>query len=340
MVEPTDAKPAVRRHALRAGADGAGLRRWLAGSARVRIRLPVARLDECHRVSPERSARRTTALQGHGRSTSDRRTRTSNQRAVDDARRITAQEEAVERLEKSVQAYQAEREKLAAAFDALKRQVRLAVNASPADLAACDRIAGGVREGPSRLELRRPRRTLSCSADRLFEPGPTGSTPRRSRAEDAREAARAAVAKTSPIEVAAYSGPPSPVQKAGSAGDVPESATGNGRPTRGGKARFLAAAPAARVRDAGRRRRPGPNGVRLVPASTEPDAASATEPVSELPPPRQDPGEVPDRRIEIRLPPEFRARPSDPSRENGSNRTGAGRDAESPRSGPGGPRRP
>ena len=51
-------------------------------------------------------------------------------RAVDDARRIAMQDEAIERFERSLTAYQTDRENFERAFAALKQQVQLAAEAS------------------------------------------------------------------------------------------------------------------------------------------------------------------------------------------------------------------
>jgi outer membrane protein OmpA-like peptidoglycan-associated protein len=229
-----------------------------------------------------------------------------NQRAVVDAKRITAQQEAVEQLEESVHGYQAEREKMAAAYDALERQVRLAVNAVPETSARGQALDAFVKTHPG-WTFDASKRTVIASTDRLFE---TGRDLLTDDAETALKALAKQLADTGahapPIEIAVFSDPPSLVQKAGyEPGAAEDSPKGADSPdSAGAKARFLAAARAARLRErlisaAGLE----PARVRLVSASTEPDSDS--EPVSELPPPKDDPGEVPDRRIEIRLPREF-----------------------------------
>lgn len=90
--------------------------------------VPRSKLDECHQLSQTLRSENgrlkdvTVALRSQNQDLSER--------AVDDSRRLSAQDEALERLEKSVIAYQAERDTLAAAFNDLKRQVRLSVNPS------------------------------------------------------------------------------------------------------------------------------------------------------------------------------------------------------------------
>jgi hypothetical protein len=79
--------------------------------------VPRARMDECQRLTQtlrSENARlkdRVLTLQGQNRDYADR--------AVDDARRLAIQDEALERLEHSVQAYQDERARLEAAYKQL-----------------------------------------------------------------------------------------------------------------------------------------------------------------------------------------------------------------------------
>jgi hypothetical protein len=76
--------------------------------------VPRTRMDECQRLSQAlrgdnaRLKDRAVALQGQNRDYAER--------AVDDARRLAIQDEAIERLEHSVQAYQDERTRLEAAY--------------------------------------------------------------------------------------------------------------------------------------------------------------------------------------------------------------------------------
>jgi chemotaxis protein MotB len=84
--------------------------------------VPRSRLDECHRVT------QTLRADNHRLEDVAHDLRAQNQdltqRAVDDARRIALQEEAVERLEKSVLGYQADRERITRELDVLSGQVR------------------------------------------------------------------------------------------------------------------------------------------------------------------------------------------------------------------------
>jgi len=79
--------------------------------------VPRQQMDECQRISQtlrSENARlkdQVLALQGHNRDFADR--------AVDDARRLAIQDDAIERLEHSVQAYQDERARLEAAYEQL-----------------------------------------------------------------------------------------------------------------------------------------------------------------------------------------------------------------------------
>ena len=79
--------------------------------------VPRSRMDECQRLTQTlrsenaRMKDRVLALQGQNRDYAER--------AVDDAKRLAVQDEAIERLEHSVQAYQDERTRLEAAYQQL-----------------------------------------------------------------------------------------------------------------------------------------------------------------------------------------------------------------------------
>ena len=79
--------------------------------------VPRSRMDECQKLTQSlradnaRLKDRVLALQGQNRDYAER--------AVDDARRLAVQDEAIERLEHSVQAYQDERTRLEAAYKQL-----------------------------------------------------------------------------------------------------------------------------------------------------------------------------------------------------------------------------
>ncbi len=91
--------------------------------------LPAARVDDYRKrvqaLQAENSELRTVVLnlrsQNHDMA----------QRAVDDARRLRAQDEAIRRLEQSVAVYQEEREQWAAQLEQIKSQVRMAAMAPP-----------------------------------------------------------------------------------------------------------------------------------------------------------------------------------------------------------------
>ena len=163
------------------------------------------------------------------------------QRAVDDSRKITVQDEAVERLEKSVQAYQAERDKLAAAFETIKRQVQL--SASPQPSAALGERLKSFATAHAGWAFEAKDGVLSVPADRLFEP----ATPRLKDGAGADLKALAGILKGlvsdgQTLEVVGRDGQ-------GETGDVRKTALdGDRSPTAPG--RFLATARAARVREA------------------------------------------------------------------------------------------
>jgi hypothetical protein len=79
--------------------------------------VPRSRMDECQQLTQTlrsenaRMKDRVLALQGQNRDYAER--------AVDDAKRLAIQDEAIERLEHSVQAYQDERTRLEAAYQQL-----------------------------------------------------------------------------------------------------------------------------------------------------------------------------------------------------------------------------
>jgi hypothetical protein len=112
----------------RLGAKGGSARNWLrpirrlvpvltlAAAAGCTI-VPRSQFDECKQLARtlrSENARlkdQVLALQSQNRDYADR--------AVDDSRRLTAQDEAIERLEGSVQAYQKDRDRLEAAYKQL-----------------------------------------------------------------------------------------------------------------------------------------------------------------------------------------------------------------------------
>ena len=107
------AKPAWTRAFLGLTAPWA-----LAGCALV----PRSQLDECHRLARSQEVENARlkdsvlTLRGENRDLS--------RRAIDDAQRLAALEEANQALERSVVAYQQDRDRLAAGYDRLKSQLQ------------------------------------------------------------------------------------------------------------------------------------------------------------------------------------------------------------------------
>lgn len=193
------------------------------------------KLDDCHHVSQtlrsENSRLKDVAL--------DLRAQTQDlsQRAEDDGRKITEQEEAVARLESSVHAYQAEREQMAAALEAVKRQVRIAASpheaANPARLKAFALAHPGWTFDDARLALAAPATQLfESQADQLR---PEAAETLKTLGEEF--SGPGADALVLEVAAPALEG----VEKAGYEPKADGNANANGR--------FLAAARAARVRD-------------------------------------------------------------------------------------------
>lgn len=134
--------------------------------------VPKERLEECHRLSRSLQAEtaqlkdQTLTLRAHNQDLA--------QRAIDDAQRIRELDEANQRLERSVLAYQAERDKLSAAFELFKSQLTAAVDHVPTAL--LDQFDGFARRHPE-VAFDAARGVLSMPADRLFEPGTDVWTP-------------------------------------------------------------------------------------------------------------------------------------------------------------------
>ncbi|MFI5456763.1 MAG: hypothetical protein ACHRXM_15055 [Isosphaerales bacterium] len=112
--------------------------------------VPRAQMDECQRIGQtlrSENARlkdRALALQSQNQDYADR--------AVDDSRRLAIQDEAIERLEHSVQAYQDERARLEAAYKQLTSS--LDSTGSRAE----ERLGGNGSDTPRRAEARSPSR--------------------------------------------------------------------------------------------------------------------------------------------------------------------------------------
>jgi hypothetical protein len=95
---------------------------WIAGCSFV----PQSRLDDCHLRSQALQSE-TARLKDEAFSLRNQN-RDLTQRALDDAHRVRALEEANQRLERTVTAYQEERDKMVEAFDQLNRQIQAAAD--------------------------------------------------------------------------------------------------------------------------------------------------------------------------------------------------------------------
>jgi hypothetical protein len=193
---------------------------------------PRQKLDECRRLAQtlrtENNRLKDTALNLRAQN------QDLSQRAVDDARRISEQDEAIERLEKSVTAYQAEREELAQSLETVKQQVRRSLDPRAAAVATPVKAFADAHPGWS---FDAASFTLSTPSDRLFEPGKDAFRPK---AADALVALGQAIRGIPSVVVAAPADAP-PVTRAGY-----EPGKGDDRAS----GRFLSAARAARLRDA------------------------------------------------------------------------------------------
>jgi hypothetical protein len=111
-------------------------------------------MDECQKLSQllrDENARlkdRVLSLQSENRDYADR--------AVDDLRRLTARDKAIARLERDIQAYQGDRERLAAAYE----QLRVSLGQRPED-----NRTGSVSEHPPDDTARRDGDRQSASKD-------------------------------------------------------------------------------------------------------------------------------------------------------------------------------
>ena len=211
--------------------------------------VPKARMDESRRVNQTLRADNTRLkdvaldLQTQNQDLSDR--------AVDDARRLAVQTDALERLEKSVVGYQADRHKIDQSFESIKRQIRLSSESRPDPGPVSDIGAAPVSDNSPRLADRLSSfadrypgwsfdpatGTVSVPPDRLFEP----STSRlRAETDDTLQALAVALggAKGLRVEVS----PPSLLPPVRQARFVPDSEVD-------ASAQFLEASRAARVRE-------------------------------------------------------------------------------------------
>lgn len=144
--------------------------------------VPKSRLDECHKLSQTLQARNSQL------NDSVVSLRSQNQdlveRAGDDARQVQMQAEAIERLERSVVAYQKEREQLARSFDELKRQVRDPMSARLPDPVSAEapppallRKFATFSEGHPGCTFDVTEAISTFDPTRLFEPGSDRLTP-------------------------------------------------------------------------------------------------------------------------------------------------------------------
>jgi chemotaxis protein MotB len=161
MVEPSWSWLFRTSRWLTLGGFGLGLT-GLAGCSVV----PKSRLDDCHRLSQ--------ALQVESAQLKDVKLslQAQNQdltlRAVDDGHRIKVQDEAIRRLEKSVTAYQAEREQLETAFERMKQQLQASAN--PLPTAMLDRFRTFAEAHPG-CAFDPETAVLTIPSAPLFEPG-------------------------------------------------------------------------------------------------------------------------------------------------------------------------
>lgn len=202
--------------------------------------VPKSKLEECHRVSQnlraDNNRLKDVAL--------DLRSQNQDlsQRAVEDARRLSAQDEAVERLERSVAAYQSERDKMAAAFEAVKRQVRMAVSPHPASLPVRLKAFADAHPGWTFDEKGT---TLVAAPEALFTKGSSELKPEAVEAIKALGSELSNNADERPtLEIVGQSDA-SPVVRAGFDSDADKDKAA----VAAASGRFMSAARAARVRD-------------------------------------------------------------------------------------------
>ena len=201
--------------------------------------VPKTKLEDCHRVTQtvraENNRLKDVAL--------DLRSQNQDlgQRAVDDSRRIAAQGEAVARLERSVTAYQAEREALAKAYESLKQNVRVAVSPEAAAVVPrADGLEAFARAHPE-WTFGPESGCLRANVDELFEAGGDVLKP---------EAAKALESLASAAGLSGLAGVGmGTLEVSGSpaTAEVVKAGFDGGR--EGASERFLAAARAARIRE-------------------------------------------------------------------------------------------
>jgi outer membrane protein OmpA-like peptidoglycan-associated protein len=159
MVEPSRLRRFATVAILAALTSGCGL-------------VPKARLEECHKqcqsLQAETNQLKDVALKlrAHNQDLA--------QRAVDDARRLQALDEVNDRLERSVHAYQTERDELSAAFERFKAQLQ--ASADPVPTAMLDRLREFSKTHPG-CDFDPDAAVSTFPADRLFREGTGELTP-------------------------------------------------------------------------------------------------------------------------------------------------------------------
>jgi flagellar motor protein MotB len=130
--------------------------------------VPQGQLDECRKRSQALLSEnaRLKDLTVSLRSQNDDLTT----RAVADARRLRLQEEAVQRLETSVEAYQEERDQLSSAFERLKGQIQSSAGAGPLSSRLSERLREFARTRPG-CEFDAPSGVIAFATAELFQPG-------------------------------------------------------------------------------------------------------------------------------------------------------------------------
>ncbi len=195
--------------------------------------VPTSRLDDCHKLSQtlqtENSRLKDLTLKYRSQN------RDLTQRAVDDADRVRKQDEAVARLEQSVQAYQDEREQMASALERIKGNIQ--ASADPKRAPLLERVKAFARAHPG-CEFDPELAVTSFPIDRLFEPKTDRLKPEaRGLLKAYSEALKGPEARDLGLEVAVpVDGPP--VHRAGLERDLD-----------GPQARHLSLARTTRVRD-------------------------------------------------------------------------------------------
>ncbi|MDR3620361.1 MAG: hypothetical protein P4L85_13505 [Paludisphaera borealis] len=148
-------------------------------------------LDECRRLSQ--------TLRSQNDQLKDQMLAYRNQnqdfseRAVDDARRLSQQDEAIERLERSVQAYQGERDELQTAFSELRDSLPATIRAASSPSGTRVQAARDPDDAPKPREFKVPSRARAetdvdepedrrtgwapAAGEPASDPGPTRAAP-------------------------------------------------------------------------------------------------------------------------------------------------------------------